>query len=103
MNRFSCTSTTDAANTFNYIRSLANSYVKKKTCQELESFSWQGFWTILKADGALQIQAIDFIELQDDKWQPFSVAFLTCSLICSLICSLSRFLARCLAFLADFK
>ena len=99
MNRFSCTSTTDAANTFNYIRSRANSYAKKKTCQELQSFSWQGFWTILKAGGALQIQAIDFIELQDVKWQPFSVAFLTCSLICSV----TRFLARCLAFLADFK
>lgn len=106
MNRFSCTSTTDAVNTLNYTRYRANSYAKKKTCQELESFSWQGFGTVRLADARLQIQAIDFIELQDVKWKPFGVAFLTCSLICCLICSLTRFLARCLAFvafLADFK
>jgi len=69
MNRFSCTSTTDAVNSFNYIRSQANSYVKKKTCQELESFSWQGFWTVIEAGGALQIQATDFIEMKDIQWQ----------------------------------
>ena len=102
MNRFSCTSTTDAVNTLNYTRYRANSYAKKKTCQELESFSWQGFGTVRLADARLQIQAIDFIELQDVKWQFFGITFLACSLICSV----TRFLTRCLAcvaFLPDFK
>ena len=44
----------------------------KKICQELKSFSWQGFWTVLGADAALQAQVIEFIEVidvDDVDWQ----------------------------------